>query len=242
MEAMLVKKQLMPYVDGSKGVPAGPSTSKTVLGFKRGQAEARAEIILSLEPSQLPHARSLDPRVIWIELENVHRSRGFATRLALRRSFLFMTKQPDQSMQSWISQVRGAAHRLEDAEAEASDEDIILVLTQGLPSDYDNFVVSLDATAASNLTLDYVITRLLNEESRQIASATPTPVVKTEPSSALTATARIRRDIRDITCFLCGLKGHYQSHCPRNASSSSSTPAANVALSATESPEFAYSC
>ena len=70
-------------------------------------------------------------------------------------------------MQSWIAYVHCIAHKLEDVEAEATNKDMILVLTQGLPSSYDNFVVSLDATAASNLTLNYVISRLLNEEAHQ---------------------------------------------------------------------------
>ena len=170
MEAMLVRKSLMDIVDGTKVMPMGSPGSKAVITFKRAQAEAHTEIILCLEPSQLPHARSADPKVIWDELDAVHRLRGFATRLALRRKFLFLTKKTDQPMQSWIAEVRDAAHHLLDADAEASkasEEDIILVLTQGLTSKFDNFVVTLDTTAASNLTLDYVIARLLNEEARQ---------------------------------------------------------------------------
>ena len=201
MEALLVQKQLMEVVDGSKVMLPGSLNSKAVLAFKRSQSEARAEIILCLEPSQLPHAWNSDPKVIWDELDAVHRSRGFATRLALRRKFLFLTKKLDQSMQSWIANVRDAAHRLQDADAEASDEDIILVLTQGLPPEFDNFVVSLDATAASLHTLDYVITRLLNEEARQAVAATPL-VTNTTRSDALVATS-LHRDLYNITCFMC---------------------------------------
>ena len=102
MEAMLVRKSLMDIVDGTKVMLMGSLGSKAVIAFRRTQAEAHAEIILCLEPSQLPHARSADPKVIWDELDAVHCSRGFATRLALRRKFLFLTKKTDQPMQSWM--------------------------------------------------------------------------------------------------------------------------------------------
>ena len=183
MEAMLVRKSLMDIVDGTKVMPMGSPGSKAVITFKLAQAEARTKIILCLEPSQLPHACSADPKVIWDKLDAVHRLRGFATRLALRRKFLFLTKKTDQPMQSWIAEVRDAAHRLLDADVEASEEDIILVLTQGLTSGFDNFVVMLDATAASDLTLDYIIARLLNEEARQGV------IHQSTADSALTATS-----------------------------------------------------
>lgn len=35
-------------------------------------------------------------------------------------------------MQFWIANIHNAAHCLQNADAEASEEDIILVLTQGL--------------------------------------------------------------------------------------------------------------
>lgn len=141
----------------------------------------------------------------------------------------------------WIAEVCGAANRLEDAEAEASDEDLILIFTQGLPSNYNNFVILLDATALSNLTLNYVITRLLNEESCQAVSpSTPIPVVKTK-DSAFAVTSGTRHDLHNITCFLCGLKGHYQSHCARNTQSPALTPFVNAIISdGTLSETFAF--
>ncbi|TFK60320.1 hypothetical protein BDN72DRAFT_746508, partial [Pluteus cervinus] len=64
--------------------------------------ECCAEIILRVEDSQLSHIRSRDPLEVWNELERVHRARGFATRLALRRKFLSSKKPDSMSMQSWI--------------------------------------------------------------------------------------------------------------------------------------------
>ncbi|KZP10436.1 hypothetical protein FIBSPDRAFT_703345, partial [Athelia psychrophila] len=99
-------------------------------------------------------------------LKKVHRARGFASRLSMRRSFLGATMGPDQTMASWISTVKSMAHALADIDAKPTEEDTIIVLTNGLPSDYNTFIATLDSVAAKELTIDYVITRLANERVR----------------------------------------------------------------------------
>ncbi|RDX39378.1 hypothetical protein OH76DRAFT_1394630, partial [Lentinus brumalis] len=98
---------------------------------------------------------------------NAHRSRGFSTRLSLRRDFFTMSKRDDQTMTSWIADVRRLAFKLKDIGATVTDEDMIIVLTKGLPASYEQLVVTLDATPSDELTVDNVVRRLVNEESRQ---------------------------------------------------------------------------
>jgi hypothetical protein len=77
-----------------------------------------------------------------------------------------MRKKSDQPMANWIAEVRGVAFHLEQIGVTVDDEDLILVLTMGLPKSFDTFVISLD-TDTTPLTLNHIVTRLLNEESRQ---------------------------------------------------------------------------
>ena len=78
---------------------------------------------------------------------------------------------------------------------------------------YTPIVISFDALDSSKLTLDFVITHLLNEEGRQATSFAPVDV-KTENSD--TNTALIASKFRsDVQCFYCLLKGHYSSVCPQ---------------------------
>jgi hypothetical protein len=99
-----------------------------------------------------------------------------ATRLALRRRFLRLQK-PEGPMQNFISEARRLALQLEEIGITVDDEDIILVLTGGLPSLYDNLLSPSTLPPPVLLTLDYVVTRLLNEEARQSANtpARPSP-------------------------------------------------------------------
>ncbi|KAK6966374.1 hypothetical protein R3P38DRAFT_2477732, partial [Favolaschia claudopus] len=75
------------------GITAMPTTgpnSKAVKDWNRQSAEARAEMILSVEVDQLAHMTAITTYEVWQELERVHRSHGFATKMTLRRKFMLM--------------------------------------------------------------------------------------------------------------------------------------------------------
>ena len=220
MRSTLIKKGLWKVVEGSETCPLRLLNSKAVKAFECCRAEAHAEIILCLKPSQLPHAHSADPYVLWEELQRMHRAQGFATRMTLRRRFNMMTKRADQSMSSWTTDVQQAAFHLKEVRYTAMDEDKILVLTQGLPLSYDPFIISLDAPIAANtspndsdlsIPIEVVKAHLIHEESHQHAAQSVTT-----PDVALavtTAAPKTRRPLEQITCFHCGEKGHYQINC-----------------------------
>jgi hypothetical protein len=207
MDAWLVKKGVWDIVEGSKTRPTATVNTKPVKSFTQRQAEARSEIILHVEESQLAYVRDRDPKAIWDGLATIYRARGFATRRALRHRFFGLSKRTEQLIPAWIAEVRSAAFRLEEIEAEVSDEDMIMVLTRGLPDEYETFVVTLDSTPPSDFTLEYVIARLLNEESRHVTSRDDEP-------KALAAKGQGKTPLAQITCFNCGKKGHYQFECP----------------------------
>ena len=216
MEAILVRKKLRDIVNGEKTRPLGSENSTLVKNFVRKQAQARAEVVLGVESSQLPHLRNAK---IWEDLKNIHEARGLAlsSRLALRRKFLWLSKAEDQPIQNWIATVRHTAFRLTQIGVEVSGEDFILVLTQGLPATYKTFAVSLDATDPSLLTSEHVISRLLNEEVRQLTLNRDHESHATPNDTAFHANAK-KTPIKRITCFKCQKKGHYRSQCPKDES------------------------
>ena len=141
-------------------------------------------------------------------------------------------KTPEQSMSAWVASVRQAAHQLRYIGADITDEDITLVLLNGLPLTYEQLAVALDSTPPDDLTLEYVVTRLLNEESRQNAT------LASSSNTALAAATKLRTPLARITCFKCGQKGHYQVNCPQ-ASTTAKQPAAASNL-ASAAPNFAF--
>ena len=166
-EAFLTTKYLWDVVDSKEVRPAGSDNTKAMKSWQKKQRLAKAEIILHIEPSQLPHTCFDNPKDIWDNLEKVHWSCGFTTCLSLKQHFLSMQKDEAQPMHAWIAAMQSIIHELADAGTEVSEDDIIIILTLGLPPSYKNFVITLDATPNNQFTLDLIITCLLNEESYQ---------------------------------------------------------------------------
>ena len=207
-------------------------------------AETRAEIILRVEDSQLAHVRDRDPELIWIGLKQVHNARGLATRLALRRKFLTSVKGVDV-MSAWVGRVKAMAFRLKDIGVDLTDEDQILALTMGLNVSYESFVISLDSTQSSLLTLDYVMHRLLNEEVRRgnrdapelrKVSGNAEVRVKREPGDvALAATAATSEGSGPQRCWRCGKIRHVKAFCTEKPLRGQFSNQANLAMGVTES-------
>ena len=118
-------------------------------------------------------------------------------------------------MEGWIGEVHSHANKLKAIDVDISDEDIIVVLTAGLPPSYTTVIISVDAVKSKKLTLDFIITHLLNEEGWQVISADTIPEVKKEESDNATMSAKPMRT--DIQCFYCLEKGHFSKTCPVKA-------------------------
>ena len=73
--------------------------------FRKREAQCKAEIVLRVGDSQLPHMADRSPKVVWDSLASVHRARGFGSRLQLRRNFITASMKEGQSMESWIGDV-----------------------------------------------------------------------------------------------------------------------------------------
>ena len=82
MEAMLVHKQLR---DITLGVIDHPTRGQSAIrAWDQKNQEAHAELQLAVEPDQLAHMTAELALQIWAELERVHRSTGFTTRIGLK--------------------------------------------------------------------------------------------------------------------------------------------------------------
>ena len=132
MHALLVRRGVADVATGRTPRPAGTNTPAVRNWIKKAD-EALAEIILNIEPSQLPHCGKETAAEVWKNLKNIYQSRGFGTRMAFRRCFFYMHMSEGQSMASWISDVCRATFLLTKVGAEVDDEDMMLVLTNGLP-------------------------------------------------------------------------------------------------------------
>jgi len=186
---------------------AGRSTTK--------MAEARAEMILCVEPGQLSHMRNKDPLVVWQDLKTVHRIRGFSAALSLCRKLLTMKKSNGQKMSGWIREVKAQTFEMEEAGVEVSELDTILAITMGLPSSYNHVVTTFDEIDTEQLTVDYVTTHLLNAETQQNLNPRAGSANTPDPNNLALQVTKVPTPIEQVTCYFCDAKGHYKSDCPK---------------------------
>ena len=114
-------------------------------------------------------------------------------------------------MASWISDVKGVVFQLSQIRDAVPDEDIILVLTNGLPPSYNHFILTLDSTPSEVFNLNYVIGCLWTKETHQ---RTQSGRLDMDDHVLAITCDWLKRDLAQITCFGCGNKGHYQANCP----------------------------
>ena len=78
--------------------------------------------------------------------------------------FLTAAKTNDGLITVWTIHVKGMTFDLEDIGGTITDEDIIVILAIGLGMGYDHFMTLIDAMLTQQLTVDYMVTMMLNEE------------------------------------------------------------------------------
>ena len=136
------------------------------------------------------------------------------------------------------------AYDLEDIGRTVMDEDVIVILTMGLGTKYDHFVASIDAMLTQQLMVDYVVTRMLNEEarSREKGSTYRNGALMAKLQAGADRKAGVRKCWRcgetdhvcsecnvlsDMKCGNCRGRGHTMKAClkPRGAEGSSETMA-----------------
>jgi gag-polypeptide of LTR copia-type/Domain of unknown function (DUF4219) len=221
MEADLVEKGLWEYVFTDMSKPEGDSTSakKAIAEYEMKLRQARARMIRKVTAGQLPHMKDPNPKKVWEELRQVHRAAGFGSKMAMCHRFINARIKLDDSqevaktMASWIGRVKAMRFELEAIGVKISDEDIILVLTNGLPGGYEQFVIALDATRPEDITLGNIIMRLANEEGRREMNVVKKEEEKNRLGESALAAKKECCDRSEITCFGCGKKGHFRSEC-----------------------------
>jgi hypothetical protein len=172
--------------EATLGTRPTPSTEKETAAHTCLQAQAHAHLILTVEPSQITHFSDEDPAKIWKDLEMVYCSKGLGTCMAKLQKLYSMQKSGDQPMRAWITSVQHQVRTLKDLGSTLQDDEVILALTGGLDSQYDFLIIALDSIPDAICTIDYVIERLVNEETR----STSQDLAKENAHSALAARMR----------------------------------------------------
>lgn len=106
----------------------------------------------------------------------------------------------------------GLPPQLKDIRCNVDDKDLLLVPISGLPPSYGNFIMTLNSTPPADLTIDYMISCLLNKETHHGGVTAPKDDEE-NIAMAVASYSHTKCGLEFIICFNCGKKGHYQSNC-----------------------------
>ncbi len=211
MEMVMAEKELWEIVDGSEEPPQSTMDPRVMQAYMRREKKAFAILALNLSDSQLAHIRSCKtPAEAWAKLCNIHEAKSLANILFLRRKFFTIKMEEEDDMLAHINKVKALADQLNGADVTISDGDIVMTLLESLPPSYEYLIVAMESRPISELTLDYVTSRLLHELSR-----------RKENESRGDSAALIAKQSKnggggsssDKVCFYCGKKGHIAKYC-----------------------------
>jgi len=89
------------------------------------------------------------------------------SKMKARCEFYTVEMTVGEGMLGYINRVRNLGENLKAMGGEVTEMDVAMSVFTGLTSNYENLLVALDAKGEDELSLDFVKSRLLQEERRQ---------------------------------------------------------------------------
>ena len=151
---------------------------------------------------------------MWSTLQGVFQCKSLMNKMKARREIYTVEMTVGEGMLGYINRVRNLGENLKAMGGKVTEMDVAISVLNGLTSKYENLLVALDAKGEDELSLDFVKSRLLQEERRQ---ADKSPATKRIGNLALVGAnyrgQGRRGDLSKIECYYCHKFGHISHDC-----------------------------
>lgn len=125
-------------------------------------AKANAELILTIDPSLVPHVKDAAPaQAVWANLKKLHDDSGFMRKIGLLRTLISARLENHESMEAYINQVAETFQKVRRTGFKIHEEWVGSLLLAGLPEKYAPMVMAVEHSGI-NITTDSIKTKLLN--------------------------------------------------------------------------------
>lgn len=237
MEAILHKCRLLRIVRGEEQMPvlfpirenATPAeirqneeSIKMIRDFEDKDQDARAEIIVALEPDVVRMVKNFrTSSEIWSYLKETYDRKSTRKKAELFRKLLKLRMGENQNITEYLTQFDIIVSELRELIDDIDEDFLTVMLLDSLPSKYEAIKAAFD-TATEFPTLNILRSRLL-----EIGNKTEQSVSNCEDSAL--KVNRFRKggsrksnnyvdnqgmnNFFPYTCFKCGKKGHMAKHC-----------------------------
>jgi len=165
MKTVLALRDLDDMLD-EDGKPTDAEDRELAL-WKRRDTKASAIIGPTLVSEQLENVSGCKATAeTWSTLQGVFQRMSLKNKMKARREFYTVEMTVATGMLGYINRLRNLGEILKAMGGEVTEMNVAMSVLNGLTSKYENLPVALDAKGEDELSLDFVKSRLLQEERR----------------------------------------------------------------------------
>lgn len=192
-------------------------------------------IVSRIHDDQLEHLQGRDsPKQMWDSLVSVFERKSVAKRLHLNRQ-LTKLQYTGGSLQEHFVQFDRLIRLFRGAGGMMDNIDVVCRLLLSLDdTEYGTVVTSIESQPEERLTMDFVKSRLLDEEIKRRSTVSVASGLKNESAAfAGTGKKQVKKKKKIFKCFGCQKEGHKLAECPEKKNKSDvkrfAKPSAHVA-------------
>lgn len=194
--------------------------------FKKNDVKARNLIINCLADNVLEMVKGKNTAKEIIEvLKGTYLQSGVAYQVQLQRKLRNLKFNGKNSLNDFIVDFEKTVYELRNCGGLIQDTEVISQILAAMPNDYQSVTTALDVLfcQGSSVTLDFVKSKLLAEETRQknsegeIDNAQAFAGMKTNKYGTKYRHGFQKNSSKmfPFNCYYCGVKGHKKSECPK---------------------------
>lgn len=211
MELMLMDEGIWDVIAEDK--PAETETQKLAIWSKNNQ-KARVRIGLLVEDNQLLHIRNVKTaKEAWEALKEYHQKSTLSTKVLLLKRICRTVLCDGGNMETHIATFSENIERLTALGLDLPDELKAALLLGSLPESFDILVTALESRPDSDITFQFVKSKLLDEYKKRRGTQAMRDSSNGETAMKSVHHKNQSSDKTKLSCFFCKKTGHLKKDC-----------------------------
>ena len=194
-----------------------PSDPAKLSAWNINDKKCMSLLVQCIADTHLEYVRGKASKEAWDCLAATFERKGISGQLYLRKRLLTLRLAEGDPLEEHFVIFDSLVRQLKTSGAKLDEMDIVCNLLLTLPSSFDNVVTAIETLSPDKLNIDFIKSRLLDdEEKRKNKSIDSSDTQEFNSSSSIGKAIFIAdKETRQIRCFECGDPNHKRPYCPK---------------------------